>query len=256
MGSTHWAEEHTKWHRLLDAACDRGGFFDDSELASLFCARAGKTRREDFEAAKTKLRGWRAGRRLPRRANLAILSELLDVDRDPGLRRRWSELYAAAAGEGRAPAGGPAPRPRARSRRAGRWLLAGTATLAGIGLAVAAVKAGRKTAFIELPQVGYDAYIRVPVGTSRLIHGEFADCDGPPPDWETVAAKVPSTPLGAFADGGLARKMVNDCGKEIVVRAVMFTGLVSGIGEVRLLDDYMRIEVVDAASPPNAGESR
>ena len=118
------------------------------------------------------------------------------------------------------------------------------------------MKANRKAAFIELPSVGYDAYVRVPVGTSRLIHGEFADCDGPPPDWETVAAKVPSTVLGTFADGGLARKMVNDCGKEMIVRAVMFTGLAAGTEEVRLLDDYMKIEVVDAAFEPRAGDGR
>jgi len=255
MGSTHWAEEHREWHRLFDAACDRKGFFDNSELASLFCARAGRTRREDFEAAKAKLRSWRAGRRLPRRANFFILSELLEVDRDPDLHKRWSDLYRAAAGVGQMPAQGRAARPAMR-RRAGRWLLAGTATLAGIGLAVAAVKANRKAAFIELPSVGYDAYVRVPVGTSRLIHGEFAECDGPPPDWETVAAKVPSTVLGTFADGGLARKMVNDCGKEMVVRAVMFTGLAAGTEEVRLLDDYMKIEVVDAAFEPRAGDGR
>lgn len=255
MGSTHWAEEHREWHRLFDAACDRKGFFDNSELASLFCARAGRTRREDFEAAKAKLRGWRAGRRLPRRANFFILSELLQVDRDPDLHKRWSDLYRAAAGAGQMPAQGRAARPVMR-RRAGRWLLAGTATLAGIGLAVAAVKANRKAAFIELPSVGYDAYVRVPVGTSRLIHGEFAECDGPPLDWETVAAKVPSTVLGTFADGGLARKMVNDCGKEMVVRAVMFTGLAAGTEEVRLLDDYMKIEVVDAAFEPRAGDGR
>ena len=125
MGSTHWAEEHREWHRLFDAACDRKGFFDNSELASLFCARAGRTRREDFEAAKAKLRGWRAGRRVPRRANFFILSELLQVDRDPDLLsagaisgpRRARTDARARPGRARAPPGRP-------------LALAGTATLA------------------------------------------------------------------------------------------------------------------------------
>ncbi|MER2537161.1 MAG: hypothetical protein ABTQ31_18570 [Rhizobiaceae bacterium] len=248
--------EYGEWHRLLDAMCNHNGFYDNSDLAAELCARTGRKRQEDFDAARKKLRSWRTGRRLPQRANLLVVSSILGLNKNPELERHWHALYQTARKAGhetskslltRAPyTGKPA---FGRPWRAPRHPVALGAFLSiAVGIAVAVGATGRQPGLSGLPEVGYEAYVRLSAGTSRLIHGEYGSCDGPPPPWEAVAIRVPSTDLGAFADGGLARKMVNDCGREMAVRAVMFTATVIGIEEMYILDDYMKIEVLDTAS--------
>lgn len=242
-------DEYKEWHKLLDGLCNACGFDDNADLASVFCARSGRGSQADFDAARKKLRSWRTGKRLPRYGNLMVLFSILEVDRHPGLQERWNNLYRAASApsrhRGRAPPQRRVPRLSAGyPHGVGRWAAICALPFLGIGLA-AVVNSDNQLMPIELPEVGYNAYVQLQVGDSRLIHGEYDRCDSPPPDWEQVRTKVPSTMLGIFTDGGLARKMVNDCGREMVVRAVMFTGLTSGVEELRLLDDFMKIEVRD-----------
>jgi hypothetical protein len=243
--------EYTEWYSLFDDLCNSHGFQNNADLASQFCACDGRSSQADFEAARKKLKSWRAGQRLPRHGNFITLAEILDLEQHPDLRERWDSLYrmASARGVGTTRDGivqqffSPA---FSKSQRLAlrRWTAVGAVPLLGVSLLAAVIDHDRAVSG-DLPEVGYNAFVSVPVGTSQLIHGEYDDCDGPPPDWRQVEAKVPVTRLGVFADGGLARKMVNDCGKEMVVRAVMFTGIETGVEELRLLDDYMRIEVQD-----------
>ncbi|MFC3722134.1 hypothetical protein [Neoaquamicrobium sediminum] len=253
MGSDRWREYGT-WHELFDAVCNHAGHYDNTDLASLLCTRTGRTRQNDFEGAKTKLRSWRSGKRVPRRKSFFALSSILDVRSDPELEARWHALYEAANGKGDAPSGGDEALD-SRAVQAGiaasrlRVVAAVSAvSVLGVGIAIAAITRKHQPPSPELPAVNYNAHVRVALGRSQLIHGDYLDCDGSVPDWPLVAQRVPITPLGTFSDGGLARKMVNDCGREMVVRAVMFTGTALGTEEVRLLDDYMKIEVVDTTT--------
>lgn len=255
MGSDRWREYGT-WHELFDAVCNHAGHYDNTELASLLCTRTGRTRQNDFEGAKTKLRSWRSGKRVPRRKSFFALSTILDVRSDPKLEAQWHALYKAANGKGDDPSGSE----EALDARAAQAAIAASklrvvaavsaVSVLGVGIAIAAITREHQPLSPELPAVNYNAHVRVAFGRSQLIHGDFLDCDGPVPDWSLVAQRVPTTPLGTFSDGGLARKMVNDCGREMVVRAVMFTGTTLGTEEVRLLDDYMKIEVVDTTTGP------
>lgn len=258
MGSDRWREYGT-WHELFDAACNHAGYYDNTELASELCTRTGRTTQNDFEGAKTKLRSWRSGKRLPRRKSFFVLSSILELNSDLEFQARWHALYKAASRKTDDPSGadealearaGPAGIAAKRLRR--RAVFAAVSVL-GVGITIAAVTGAREPPSPDLPAVNYNAYVRVALGRSQLIHGDFLDCDGPVPSWEQIAQRVPTTPLGTFSDGGIARKMVNDCGKEMVVRAVMFTGTSVGTEEVRLLDDYMKIEVVEAATGSSTG---
>lgn len=255
-GLGNW-RECGEWHELLDAVCNGGGYHDNAELAAAFCARTGKNSQADFEAAKKKLRNWRNGKRIPRRGSMAVLAETLGIGHDPALEKRWHALYRAASGRGAdtAHAASAAEAAGERSSRMRLWSGLGVVPVVlGAGIAAVVVADGRQSPSVELPAVNYKAYVRLSLGTSRLIHGEYGDCDGPPPDWAQVVQRVPQTTLGTFADGGLARKMVNDCGREIVVRAVMFTGMSVGTEELQLLGDYMKIDVVDQqATRPSGG---
>lgn len=252
MNQDDWSE-YSEWHRLFDGLCNRAGFHDNATLASEFCNRTGRKGQGDFDAAKRKLGGWRSGRRLPRRGNLAVLSAILSVDRDPALERCWAALYRSAADAGRwVRPSDPVRAPAMPSR----WIAAGVSAAAIASIAAAVGSTGSAPALGHLPSVGYDAYVRVALGTSRMIHGEYDSCEGAPPSWEKVAIRVPSTPLGTFEDGGVARKMVNDCGKEMAVRGVIFTGLSVGTEELYVLDDYMKIEVFESAPGPWEGTER
>lgn len=248
MNLDRWREYRT-WHELFDVVCNSAGYYDNADLASKLCARTNRTRQEDFEGAKTKLRSWRNGKRVPRRGSFFILSDMLEVSRDPALQRHWNVLYHAARTAGYRDGGAaaaPAPaQPWWSETGLRRWGIIGSLPVLGAGLAIATITSGNQAPPADLPPVNYNAYVRVSLGSSKLIHGDFLDCDGPPPGWEQTVPRVPSTPLGTFADGGLARKMVNDCGKEMVVRAVMFTGTGIGTEEVRLLGDFMKIDVVE-----------
>jgi len=249
MQRQEWST-YNQWHMLLDELCNSRGYVDNARLASQLCRRAGKAAQEDFNAAEKNLRNWRLGRHLPLRRNFMILAELLRVADDPGLVRQWNLLYAAARGrtlpdqqENVADAK-PDRAPATRRRLLWTGAVVATAVVAVTGFRWLSVDPYR-----DLPVIGYDARVRMLVGESRLIHGDRGDCDGGNvPDWTYTMPRVPVSSLGAFSDGGLARKMSNFCNGVVPVRAVRFTAKTAGVEEVRLLDDFVKIFVTDPAS--------
>ena len=55
--------------------------------------------------------------------------------------------------------------------------------------------------------------------------------------------------IGLFVDGGLATKMMNGCGKEMVVRAIKFIAVRPGVEELKVLNAYFKIEVTSSSIP-------
>lgn len=250
MIATDW-DGFDRWHLLLDALCRDRGHRHNALLASELCARSGRSRREDFEAAKKQLRTWRSGQRLPLKRNVSLLGQLLQVDRDPQLERQWLELYRRAQASRARTDRPPPPAPSTLATMKGPGSLSGRGTmLAGVallcGLALSTLAGERREVPADLPVVNFEGRVRVPVGASTLIHGQPGRCDGAPPGWEEIAGEMPSSRLGTFADGGLARKVVRRCTGEKIVRGVMFTGIEAGTDGIRLFGDYIRIDVVSA----------
>ncbi len=239
---------------MFDLLCRRAGYCDNAELASRYCSRIGKTGRDDFEAVQKNLRNWRLGRHLPLRRNLVLLGQLLHIDDDPAVQRKWNTLYVAARSEGQEEAehgGGeiaiePAPFVPVRTRLLPLMAL-GLAMMLGGGLAWQSL--AERRAFLALPMIGYDARVKMVVGETRLIHGDRGDCGGEPPDWYYILPRVPPSTLGLFSDGGVARKMDNGCDAVVRARAVRFTALSAGSEEIKLLGDYMKIVVTDRGHP-------
>ncbi len=259
----NWGQ-HTKWHDLFDRLCNRRGFYDNTGLASAFCLHTGRKRQEDFEAAKKKLRTWRSGERLPRRGNFLAVSALLGVADEPELERRWVSLYETAAGsQRRGEAIGTDATNLSPSHSRG-WIAIGGA-IAGAIFAAACLAAfplagwsgHERSGSGELPTVNYEGHVIVPLGTSRLVNGGYVSCDGsPPPAWETLSAKIPSTPLGTFEDGGIAKQVVRRCGKAVPVRAVLFTAREPGTEELNVLGAYIKLEVRDVTSGTRQGAAQ
>ncbi|WP_048648631.1 hypothetical protein [Nitratireductor soli] len=253
MTAGDWSS-HKHWHIVLDELCNRRGHYDNAILASELCRQSGRGSKEDFEAAKKKLRNWRQGKRIPLRRNFQVLSELLQIDADAELRPIWDRLYAVAherAYPQRAPAQADAGAANGGARQRGwrgacRWDIVAAAGIFTGGIFIAVAVFEHQPAKLGLPEVGYNAQMNMIVGETKLIHGEYDRCDAPPPNWEAVLPRIPNTDLGVFGDGGLAAKMVNDCGREMVVRAVRFTAVKPGIEEVVLLGDFMRLVVTSA----------
>lgn len=247
------------WHEMFDVLCRRAGYSDNAELASRYCSRIGKTGRDDFEAVQKNLRNWRVGRHLPLRRNLVLLADLLRVEEDRALLRRWNALYtaargevtqadieASAGGEASAPAGSPAASP-SFPKRVAPWVALALGVTVGGGFGWNALVEHRQ--FKRLPMIGYDARVKMVVGETRLIHGDRGDCGGEPPDWYYILPRVPPSTLGIFSDGGVARKMDNGCNAVVRARAVRFTAKAAGSEELELLGDYMKIVVTDRAHP-------
>ncbi len=247
--STQGWRDFEVWHHLLDALCERRGWHDNNDAAVELCLRLGKNRRNDFEAAKKKLRTWRSGQRLPLRRNFAALGHLLEVESDPELERRWTTLYRAAqaAANPRAALPGfdhaPAGDPENRRRRHGWAMAALSIPLLPLWIYTGTIGIGNKMP-PDLPRVNFEGYVRLPVGSESLIRGVHGSCKGPPPDWADIADDMPVSQLGEYSDGGLAREVVRSCGRERIVRAVRFVGLRPGVEELRLFGDYQKIEVV------------
>lgn len=255
MKARGW-DDFGSWHELFDALCNQRGWYDNADPASALCALLGKNKVQDFESAKKKLRGWRAGQRLPLRRNFILLGQMLRTDESPDLHRCWMELYRRAQ-VGPANIDAPvesAPPPKRRPRRAG-LAVASIAALSGCAIIYAAAAVFPNDASSALPSVNFEGRVRVPVGFSVLIHGALDGCDEPPPDWQRVTAAISGQRLGQLDDGGLARKIVRKCGRERVVRAVRYTGLRTGTEELRLFGDYIRIDVVDARQERQLQES-
>ncbi len=233
------------WHRLFDEVCNRRGHFDNQALAAEMCRLSGRSSKEDFDAAKKKLRQWRAGKRLPLRRNLAAVSQALAVQDDPELKHNWERLYSVAQFRQR-PVDhqheplSAASAPDTGSRKINRWDILAAVSVLGISASVVAAAFERSA----MQEVGYAAHVRMPVGDTRLVHGEHGSCDGSPPTWEALVPDLPESTLGIFSDGGLAAKMVNVCGKEMTVRAIRFTATSAGMEDVTLLQDPMRFEVL------------
>ena len=116
--------------------------------------------------------------------------------------------------------------------------------MGGLGLALSSVSGEFRSVPSELPVVNFEGSVRVPLGASVLVHGHAGKCDGRPPEWDEFAGDIPTTALGDFSDGGLARKVVRRCTSERVVRGVRFTGTNVGTDGIRLFGDYIRIDVV------------
>jgi hypothetical protein len=252
-------EDFRTWHEMFDLLCQRAGYSGNAELASRYCSRIGKTGRDDFEAVQKNLRNWRLGRHLPLRRNLVLLADLLRVQEDRELLRRWNTLYTAArgempqadlvadaSGEATATAVPPSASP-SHLRRLAPWAALALGIAVGGGLAWSAFDEHRQ--FKRLPMIGYDARVKMVVGETRLIHGDRGDCGGEPPDWYYILPQVPPSALGIFSDGGIARKMDNGCNAVVRARAVRFTARTAGSEELKLLGDYMKIVVTDRGHP-------
>lgn len=247
MSTTRW-DGFDKWHLLFDALCRERGHEGNATLASKFCSLTGRNSRADFEAAKKQFRAWRSGQRLPLRRNASLLGQVLDVESEAGLDRVWLDLYRRAqsirAGEPLPDDAGTAPATGGGRSRMGMALLAGALGLLGTGLALSSVTGKRHVVSADLPVVNYEGRVRVPIGASVLILGRANDCDGPPPAWEEIADEMPSTHVGSFSDGGLAREVSRRCLREIIVRGIKFTGTDAGSDEIRLFGTYVRVDVV------------
>lgn len=248
MQARDWEQCQT-WHELFDRLCIRAGFDDNALLASAYVKRAGNNGHDNHDAILKNVRNWRQGRHLPLRRNVVVLAEILGVNADTDLRDRWFALYRAARGEP-APEESPsdieAPTPVRLPRPAWHW-----AVLAGSIAAVlaASVYSYRWWQFEQLPLIGYDARVRMHVGESRMIHGDRTECNLPPPTYAEVAHRIPPSRLGVFSDGGIAKKMDNACGREIAVRAALYTAQRAGEEEINLFNDFIKLEITDAVTP-------
>lgn len=243
-------QHQDKWHLLFDAVCRERGHQGNAVLASEFCACSGRNTRADFESARKQLRAWRSGTRLPLKRNVLMLAKLLEIDSDAQLANSWQELYRRAQAQ-RAGMSSPGDTKAEAARTGSMWLssvgaatIAGVVLVLGLGALLSPVLGERRVIPADLPIVNFEGWVRVPVGSSVLIHGRLADCDGSPERWDDFADEIPSTPVGAFSDGGLARKVMRKCTSEKIVRGIRFTGAEPGTDSVRLFGDYIRIDVL------------
>jgi hypothetical protein len=264
--SDEW-ERFRSWHLLFDRLCRLRGYPENAALASALCRQLGRSGEKDFQAAEKNLRSWRRGRRIPLRRNAAILARLLDVETDPVLKRMWNKTYRALqdGDEGgrttdldcEAPAADSiAPsRPATLSPRMALLLSATLpfGLLAAVGLPGLTVSDVVSIDTAKLPTVAYNARAFLSVGTEKLIHGAVEGCDGGPSEWAAIVDHLPTSETGIFADGGLATKMMNGCGKEMVVRAVRFIAIRPGVEELKVLNAYFKIEVTSASIKPGQG---
>jgi hypothetical protein len=263
-------EQFDKWHILFDELCNRSGDYDNARLGSRYCGRLGKRGEAHFETAVRNLRNWRSGKHIPRQRNFMILSQLLDVARDPALVTRWNELdqrareaeSAAGAGEadyqgldtadasdGFAPAG--APGQASGRRRFARGEVVAAVAFFCCGVFASELYRAAPGLWMNVvqkpPLIVLRPHVSMIVGESLVIHGERGDCGKPPPDWEYVLTRLPVSRIGSFSDGGIVRRNSNFCRGETPARAVSFTAVKAGVEEFLVLGDVMRVTVADAS---------
>lgn len=271
-GNENWSE-FDKWNVLFDELCNRSGDYDNARLGSDYCNRLGKRGEMHFETAIRNLRNWRSGRHIPRQRNFMILSQVLNVGRDPELLIKWNSLYARAREmdeavrtgteedqENPADIGASFELPASQaSRLSGRktrrfdrqHVFAGFALFCCGILASELYRAEPWLWFYSVqkpPLIVWRPHVSLVVGESLIIHGERGDCGKPPPDWEYVLTRLPISRIGEFSDGGVVRRNSNFCRGETPARAVTFTANKPGIEELLVLGDVMRVSVAEPSS--------
>src|SRR5690606_39039400 len=143
------------------------------------------------------LRNWREGVHIPQRKNFSLLGQILEIDRQEGLRAQWNALYRASRVK---PVAGVAPGGGRRVPR--RW------AMAGAGLCVVALGAAymlRPQAEAVDPVGSYEGivaeYVRnvsARIGDSMIIHGARGNDCGSAPSWNEAMALLPELVTGTF----------------------------------------------------------
>lgn len=278
MDRTDWGK-FTEWSRMFDALCDRAGYFDDTALASAYCALTQGKGQKQYETTLRNLNNWRTGRHLPRPANLRVLSRLLAVDHDPAIKEQWNTLYKRAKevetrGQALAVSGdlppatanggivAHAPPPTVvtiyESAVGGRkrWsnlqaVLGGLALLCIGGATGAAITASGWKPWggpaDGTPIIAFRPEQKFEVGESRPMYAVRGDCGKLPPDWATIAAGLPYPTLGKLSDGGLAQRNSKFCKGLTPAQAIVFTAEKAGVEEFEIQGDFFKMTVLPAS---------
>jgi hypothetical protein len=260
--TTQELEETDRWHVLFDELCSRAGFHDAASLASRYCETSGGGGQKEHDAALRNLNNWRSGRHIPRLRSLKKLETILELDRSPELLQRWRTLYRQANeddddNQAVPPGGRPEEAEGAiahgwRDKLTGSSLAAGGILLFATGVMVGYIGASGWRPWggpaDNAPMVPYRPDIVMSVGESRVIHSERGDCGQMPRDWTDVADALPSTALGTFSDGGLARRNSKFCKGITPARAIVFTASQAGVEEFLIQGDFMKVTVVEEGS--------
>lgn len=232
---------HEHWHELFDALCVQRGYPDDLALAEKLCAAGGNPTHKAFETAVRNLRNWRGGIHIPQRKNFSLLGQILEVDRDEGLRARWNALYRESRTK---PA--TVETPDASRRFPKPWVVG------AVALAIAAVATG----FVLWPREAVDPvgsyegvvaeYVRnvsARIGDSMIIHGARGNECGPAPSWEEAMPLLPEMVTGTLSDGGVGTRVSRQCGGRVPARAIVFTATAAGTEQISLYGDPIVIRV-------------
>lgn len=257
----HGLEKINRWHILFDELCNSAGFHDAASLAGRYCELAGSGGQKEYEAALRNLNNWRSGRHIPRLRSLRTLEKVLEVDQDPVLLERWNALYRQANEcDDDNPADPPAADKAGKSygmprlwRAAGvptAWAVVGGALLFVLGIAVGHIGSSGWRPWggpaDHAPMVVYKPEIWMSVGESKVIYAERGDCGRLPRDWLFVASDLPPATLGAFSDGGLARRNSKFCRGITPARAIIFTARQAGVEEFSIQGDFFKVTVSEA----------
>lgn len=246
LATRDWAT-YQQWHELLDALCAERGHLDNMALADELCAASGNRTQAAFDTAVKNLRNWRQGVHIPQRRNFLLLTKVLKIDRQEGLREHWNRLYGAS----RKPdipeiedASSENCAPDPITWRNMRRLLAGAAVcivaLAGTVIYLAA----------NIPDPGatkttidYYRYVDLAVGESKTIHGRRGSCGNAAPPWEAVERELPPITTGFWSDGGEGLRYSRNCSSLTPARGVTFTATVAGTEQINLYGDDITIRV-------------
>ena len=216
----------TDWHQVFDEICARRGASANAELAQQLCARKGRNGERDFQAALRNINNWRNGTNLPQKANLRLLTELLDIEADQELLVRWRSAYQAARSRRSHLDGAGAERGRSRIWHDARKLMPKLASTAVAVTVLSAAMAGIMVLTGLVPPtgpqadggdvevtrtIGYRPYTELEVGQSAIIQARRGPCGEQPPLWHHIEHELPLLLFGRFEDAGLGQSISDTC---------------------------------------------
>lgn len=234
-------QRHEQWHDLFDALCMERGYLDNLALAERLCAASGNPTHNAFETAVRNLRNWRGGIHIPQRKNFSLLGQILEIDRQEGLRARWNALYHESRAK-------PAAVERSGPRRGfPGYRAVAVAALVMVGLAGFALwpreEAADPVGSYEGIVAEYVRNVSARVGDSMIIHGARGNECGPAPSWEEAMPLLPEMVTGTLSDGGVGTRVSRQCGGRVPARAIVFTATAEGTEQISLYGDPIVIRV-------------
>ncbi len=252
-----------RWSELFDALCLKRNHISNTDLAYQFCKKQSRTSQKDMEATTRSISNWRTGANLPSRRNFRVLTELMEIAKDPELEAHWYAVYNKS-NSAKLPQEHTSEQGRASCKSDVIFSLFGkdVSTSFFFNLVVFFSMAGGTAWFLDWYQddmrllaknsIIWRKNVTMSVGEKIVVHGKKGICGKMPPPAEEIFAKLPKNlKTGRLTTGALGLRASNSCNGLTPAREIVFEAHTQGHETFFLFGNDINVQVASEPGKEN-----